>query len=95
MRLTNPTLHITFSEEPLSGNGSSQTIYNAHIINRSISIQEQLLNGLSSSSNHATMQLSRDCPSIADIIAADSDDVCESRWGIIHNTPAGVCRLGL
>ena len=73
MRLTNPTLHITFSEEPLSGNGSSQTIYNAHIINRSISIQEQLLNGLSSSSNHATMQLSRDCPSIADIIAADSD----------------------
>ena len=73
MRLTNPSLHITFSEEPVSGRGSSQTIYNTHIINRSISIQEQLLNGLSSSSNHATMQLSRECPSIADIIAADSD----------------------
>ena len=73
MRITTPTLHLTFSEEPISGNGSSQTILNTNIINRSICIQEQIMNGLNSSSNQAKLQLSCNCPSIADIIAADSD----------------------
>ena len=73
MKLNSPSLILNFSETPLSGNPAVQTIGSADIVNRSIRIHQQLLNGLRSSSNQVTLQLSRMCPSIEDIIASDSN----------------------
>lgn len=73
MKLNSPSLVLSFSETPLSGNPAVQTIGSTDIVNRSVRIHQQLLNGLRSSSNQLTLQLSRKCPSIEDIIASDSN----------------------
>ena len=73
MTLDNPSLVLTFSETPSSGNNSVQTVGGSDIVNRSVRIHQQLLNGLKSSSNQVTLQISRKCPSTEDIIASESD----------------------
>lgn len=73
MKLNSPSLVLSFSETPLSGKPAIQTVGSTDIVNRSVRIHQQLLNGLRSSSNQVTLQLSRTCPAIEDIIASDSN----------------------
>ena len=71
MTLTNPSLILIFNETPPSGGHPVKTVLKQYIVNHSIRIRSQLLNGLRSSSNQATLQLTQKCPYIADIIASD------------------------
>lgn len=74
MILSNPILQLSFLADDLeSGHQIRQTVSSDFIINHSVVIRYQLLNGMKSSSNQATLKLSRDCPSIEDIIATDGD----------------------
>ncbi len=74
MTISNPSLELTFLGGDLEkGHSSVQTIINEGLVGRSISFTHQLLNGLKSSSNQATLQVNRRCPSIEDIIATDGD----------------------
>ena len=73
MNITNPSLVLVFPEAPVSGNPIEQNITGTHIVSKSIRINRQLLNGLKSSSNQLTLQLTRDCPQTTDIIASDGD----------------------
>ena len=73
MRLDSPSLVLVFSEAPSSGRGINQSVAGSYIVNQSIRIQQQLLNGLNSSSNQLSLQLTRDCPQITDIIAAEDE----------------------
>ena len=74
MTLLNPNLILTFTgDDPPSGHLLQQTVTDAQIVRHSIRITEQLLDNLKSSSNQVTLQISRDCPSIEDIIGTDFD----------------------
>lgn len=74
MRLRNPSLILTFMGGDLpSGHSTTQTVGYEYIINRSVTINEQLLNGLKSASNQITLHIARDCASVEDIIATDGD----------------------
>jgi hypothetical protein len=74
MDIENPILVLTFLGGDLeAGHSTGQTVINEAIIRGSISFEYQLLNGLKSSSNQASLQISRGCPSIEDIIATDGD----------------------
>lgn len=50
-----------------------QIVTREFIVNHSVVVRYQLLNGLKSSSNQATLQVMRNCPSIEDIIATEGD----------------------
>lgn len=74
MIISNPSLTLNFLGGDIpSGGSTSQVINNQHIINHSISFVYQLLNGLKSASNQASLQISKDCPSTEDIIGTDGD----------------------
>lgn len=71
MTLTNPSLILIFDETLPSGSHPVKTVQKQYIVNHSVRIRRQILNGLRSSSNQATLQLTQKCPYIADIIASD------------------------
>ena len=74
MKLTNPSLELKFLGNDLEpGKQTEQTVSSAFILNRSVKFPQQLLNGLKSSSDSVSLQLSRDCASTEDIIATDGD----------------------
>ena len=74
MTLSKPNLILTFTGDDLpSGHSAQQTVADSQIVRHSIRITEQLLDNLKSSSNQVTLQISRDCPSIEDIIGTDFD----------------------
>lgn len=74
MKLTNPSLLLNFLGNDLEpGKQTQQTVSSAFILNRSVKFPQQLLNGLKSSSDSVSLQLSRDCASTEDIIATDGD----------------------
>lgn len=74
MTLSNPVLALYFVGDDLqSGHQMMQIVTREFIVNHSVVVRYQLLNGLKSSSNQATIQVIRDCPSIEDIIATDGD----------------------
>ena len=71
MTLIEPQLILTFEDEDIVVSG--QEILSKHIVKGSVRFHYQLLDNLVSSSDQVTLQLTRDCPSIADIIKADKD----------------------
>ncbi len=74
MTLSNPVLALYFVGDDLQpGHQTLQIVTREFIVNHSVVIRYQLLNGLKSSSNQATLQITRDCPSIEDVIATESD----------------------
>jgi len=74
MKLTNPSLLLNFLGNDLEpGKQTQQTVSSAFILNRSVKFPQQLLNGLKSSSDSVSLQLSRNCASTEDIIATDGD----------------------
>ncbi len=74
MILMNPQLTLLFIGDDLKpGHQTRQIVSSEFIVNHSVSIRYQLLNGLKSSSNQAALQVTRDCPSIEDIVATEGD----------------------
>lgn len=74
MIITTPSLVLTFLGNDLeTGHSTSQTISNQYIVNNSIKFKKTLMSGLKSASNQVALSLSKNCPSIEDIIATDGD----------------------
>ena len=72
--IQNPCLTLTFLGGDLeTGHPSLQTIGKEHIVRRTITFHQQLMNGLRSASNQVDLLLDRDCPAIEDIIATEGD----------------------
>lgn len=71
MTLTEPKLILSFEDTNIAE--TEQELDTRHIIKGSVRFRFQLLDGLKSSSNQISLQLVRDCPSIADIISTDKD----------------------
>ena len=71
MTIIEPKLILTFDDEDIVVSG--QEILSKHIVKGSVRFHCQLLDNLMSSSDQVTLQLTRDCPSIADIIRTDKD----------------------
>ncbi len=72
--IQNPCLTLTFLGGDLeTGHPSLQTIGKEHIVRRTITFHQQLMNGLKSASNQVDLLLDRDCPAIEDIIATEGD----------------------
>jgi hypothetical protein len=69
-----PSLTLTFLGGDLeAGHSLVQTIGEEHIVRRTITFHQQLLNGLKSASNQVDLLLERTCPAIEDIIATEGD----------------------
>lgn len=74
MNLTSPKLTLTFLGNDLpAGRSASQVVDDSYIIKSSITRDTVLLNGLKSASNQIRMAISKDCSSVADIVATDGD----------------------
>lgn len=74
MTYTNPSLTLYFLGNDLpGGHDDTHALDYTDIVNRSIVVSDNRLNGLKSSSSQVTMQLSKDCSAIEDIIATDGD----------------------
>lgn len=74
MNLTSPKLTLTFLGNDLpAGRSASQVVDDSYIIKSSITRDIVLLNGLKSASNQIRMAISKDCSSVADIVATDGD----------------------
>ncbi|MBQ5390907.1 MAG: hypothetical protein IIU44_00910, partial [Spirochaetales bacterium] len=74
MRLTNPSLTLTFLGNDLeSGHSTTQTISDSYIINHSVVPQKQLLSGLRSSSDQHQITIARKCPTIEDFLATEGN----------------------
>ena len=71
MTLSDPNLILTFDDQQILD--SEQMVISQYIVKDSIKLRYQLLDGLMSSSNQVALQLTRDCPSTADIIKTDKD----------------------
>lgn len=71
MTLTEPSLVLTFNDQQIQD--SNQVVLSQYIVKDSVKLRYQLLDGLMSSSNQVTLQLTRNCPSTADIIKTDKD----------------------
>ena len=71
MTLTEPKLILSFEDTNITE--TEQELDTRHIIKGSVRFRFQLLDGLKSSSDQISLQLVRDCPSIADIISTDKD----------------------
>jgi len=72
MTLNNPSLELTFTVNDVQ-HGTSQTIGYDYIVNRSVTLKRQLLNGLKSSSDTLSLEITRNCISTEDIIATEGD----------------------
>ena len=70
MTLSDPNLILTFDDQQILD--SEQMVISQYIVKDSIKLRYQLLDGLMSSSNQVALQLTRDCPSTADIIKTDT-----------------------
>ena len=69
-----PSLTLTFLGGDLeAGHQAVQTIGKEHIVRRTITFHQELMNGLRSASNQVDLLLDKDCPSIEDIIATEGD----------------------
>lgn len=74
MKISNVSLRLTFLANDLGeGKTQVQSIDSSFIVNNSITLKKQLLNGLKSSSNQLSLQLDRACPSIESIIKTEGD----------------------
>ena len=74
MKLLNPNLYLKFLGGDLEpGHSAEQIVSACHLIQNSFSFKRQLLNGLKSSSDQISLQITRDCPSVEDILATDGD----------------------
>lgn len=74
MTLNQPVMYLSFLGNDLQpGHSLNQTVNGSYIINNSIKIKRQLLNGLKSSSNQLTLQIAKDCSAVEDIVATDGD----------------------
>jgi len=72
--IQDPCLTLTFLGGDLeAGHQAVQTIKKEHIVRRTITFHQQLMNGLRSASNQVDLLLDRDCPAIEDIIATEGD----------------------
>ena len=71
MTLTDPNLILAFDDSQIMD--SEQVVMSQYLVKDSIKLRCQLLDGLMSSSNQVTLQLTRDCPSTTDIIKTDKD----------------------
>ena len=71
MTLTNPKLILLFEDTNITE--AEHELDTRHIVKDSVRLRFQLLDGLKSSSDQISLQLARDCPSIADIICTDKD----------------------
>ena len=70
----NPHLTLTFLASDLEpGHPAVQAVGEEHIVRRSVTFRQQLLNGLKSASNQVDLLLERSCPAIEDIIATEGD----------------------
>ena len=77
MTLTDPNLILAFDDSQIMD--SEQVVMSQYLVKDSIKLRCQLLDGLMSSSNQVTLQLTRDCPSTTDIIKTCP---CKpQRWG--------------
>ena len=74
MKITNPSLELSFLEDDLqSGHSRNPVIGNADIVYPGITFTLRLLDGLKSSSNYVSLQLHQKCSVIEDIISTDGD----------------------
>jgi len=72
--IQNPCLTLTFLGGDLeAGHQAVQTIGKEHIVRRTITFHQELMNGLRSASNQVDLLMDRDCPAIEDIIATEGD----------------------
>lgn len=71
MTLTEPKLVLSFEDTNIQE--AEQELDARHIVKGSVRLRFQMLDGLRSSSDQISLQLVRDCPSIADIIGTDKN----------------------
>ena len=77
MNITDPTIVLTYTAD-----GSTSTIGNTYIIKDSIQFNEQIMNGIESSSSSVQVSLDRNCPEIPYILNSESDIKAVLRDGI-------------